>query len=56
MIRRTFLAFEMKDQGRSVATRIARRMGAKLGWTDAGVQNAVREYTQSLDRIFTITP
>lgn len=56
MIRRTFLAFEMKDQGRSVATRIARRMGAKLGWTDAGVHNAVREYTQSLDRIFTITP
>jgi glycerol-3-phosphate dehydrogenase len=56
MIRRTFLAFEMRDQGRSVATRIARRMGAKLGWTDAGIQNAVREYTQSLDRIFTITP
>lgn len=56
MIRRTFLAFELKDQGRSVATRIARRMGAKLGWTDAGVHNAVREYTQSLDRIFTITP
>jgi len=56
MIRRTFLAFELRDQGRSVATRIARRMGAKLGWTDAGIQNAVREYTQSLDRIFTITP
>lgn len=56
MIRRTFLAFELRDQGRSVATRIARRMGAKLGWTDAGIHNAVREYTQSLDRIFTITP
>jgi glycerol-3-phosphate dehydrogenase len=56
MIRRTFLAFELRDQGRSVATRIARRMATKLGWTDAGIQNAVREYTQSLDRIFTITP
>lgn len=56
MIRRTYLAFEMKDQGRSVATRIARRMGVTLGWTDAGVQNAVGEYTQSLDRIFTIRP
>lgn len=56
MIRRTFLAFEMKDQGRSVATRIARRMGANLGWTEAGMQNAVREYTHALDRIFTITP
>ena len=55
MIRRTFLAFEMNDQGRSVATRIARRMGATLGWTEAGVQNAVREYARSLDQIFTIT-
>ncbi|MBA3854727.1 MAG: glycerol-3-phosphate dehydrogenase [Gemmatimonas sp.] len=56
MIRRTFLAFELPDQGRSIATRIAKRMAPQLGWTDAGVTNAVREYSQSLDRIFTITP
>lgn len=56
MIRRTFLAFELPDQGRSIAPRIAKRMAARLGWTDAGIANAVREYTQSLDRIFTITP
>ncbi|WKW13362.1 glycerol-3-phosphate dehydrogenase/oxidase [Pseudogemmatithrix spongiicola] len=56
MIRRTFLAFELPDQGRSIAPRIARRMAPRLGWTDAGIANAVREYTQALDRIFTITP
>src|SRR5690606_23242625 len=56
MVRRTFLAFELPDQGRSLAPRVAARMAARLGWTDAGVENAVREYTESLDRIFTITP
>ena len=32
------MAFEMKELGRSVAARIARRMGLKLGWTDEGVR------------------
>jgi glycerol-3-phosphate dehydrogenase len=56
MIRRTFLAFELRDQGRSVAPRIARRMAATLGWTDAGISHAVQEYERSLADIFTITP
>lgn len=56
MIRRTFLAFELPDQGRSIATRVATRMAPHLGWTDAGIANAVREYTRVLDSIFTITP
>jgi glycerol-3-phosphate dehydrogenase len=56
MIRRTFLAFELRDQGRSVAPRIAKRMAAALGWTDAGITHAVQEYERSLSDIFTITP
>lgn len=56
MIRRTFLAFELPDQGRAIAPRIAKRMATQLGWTDAGIAHAVREYHHSLDRIFTITP
>lgn len=56
MIRRTFLAFELPDQGRSIATRVASRMAPHLGWTDAGIASAVREYTRALDSIFTITP
>ena len=56
MIRRTFLAFELRDQGRAVAARVARRMAPRLGWTEAGVNAAVAEYTRVLDDIFTITP
>ncbi len=56
MIRRTFLAFELRDQGRALAPRIARRMGALLGWTDAGIAHAVQDYSKALDRIFTIRP
>ncbi len=56
MIRRTFLAFELPDQGRAIAPRVAQRMAARLGWTDAGTQQAIREYERALDRIFTITP
>ena len=56
MIRRTFLAFELPDQGRAIALRVAARMAPTLGWTDAGIANAVQEYEQAIDRIFTITP
>lgn len=56
MIRRTFLAFELPDQGRSLATRVAERIGRRLGWTEAGMRSAVHEYHDAVDRIFTITP
>lgn len=56
MIRRTFLAFELPDQGRAIAPRVAQRMATRLGWTDVGVQQALHEYERSLGRIFTITP
>lgn len=56
MIRRTFLAFELRDQGRALAPRIAKRMARTLGWTDAGVVQAVQDYEKALHRIFTITP
>ncbi|MBX3173874.1 MAG: glycerol-3-phosphate dehydrogenase/oxidase [Gemmatimonadaceae bacterium] len=56
MIRRTFLAFELPDQGRTLAARVAAQMGQRLGWTEAGVRSAVHEYHDAVDRIFTITP
>lgn len=56
MIRRTFLAFELPDQGRALAPRVAQRMAPRLGWTEAGVIAAVADYTRVLDDIFTITP
>lgn len=54
MIRRTHLAFELKDHGFSLARGIAERMGALLGWTSAGVDAAVVEYKREVARIFTI--
>lgn len=56
MIRRTFLAFELKDQGRALATRVAQRMAAKLGWTPAGIQRAVEDYGRAVSRTFSINP
>lgn len=56
MIRRTFLAFELKDQGRAIATRVAGRMAPKLGWTSAGIQRAVDDYGRAVARIFSINP
>lgn len=56
MIRRTTLAFELPDQGLTIAPRIAERMAHALGWTPAGTQQAVREYGDEVTRIFQITP
>ena len=56
MIRRTLLAFELRDNGRAVAPRVAARIGRKLGWTDAGIKQAVVDYEKEIERIFRITP
>lgn len=55
LVRRTTLAFETRDHGRGVAPGVAARMGALLGWTEAGVRHAVEEYARETDRIFAIT-
>lgn len=52
LIRRTTLAFEQRDQGRSVAPLVAQRMADRLHWTDAGVANALAEYERETTRIF----
>lgn len=54
MVRRTHLAFEMRDHGVSVAPRVARLMGALLGWTAAGIDAAVAEYGREVARIFAV--
>ena len=54
LIRRTTLAFETRDNGRSVAPRVAAILGEQLKWTDAGIANAVTEYEREVTRIFAI--
>lgn len=54
LIRRTHIAFETRDHGRSAARRIAPLMGAALGWSDEQQHHAVAEYDGDATRIFSI--
>lgn len=54
LVRRTHVAFETRDHGRSVAPAVARRIGALLGWTDAGIADAVTDYERDIARMFAV--
>jgi glycerol-3-phosphate dehydrogenase len=56
LMRRTTLAFETADHGRCAAPTVAARLGARLGWTEAGIRHAVEEYAREADRVFGIDP
>ncbi len=40
----------------AAAPAVAARMGALLGWTEAGIRHAVEEYDREATRIFGIDP
>ena len=55
LIRRTHVAFETRDHGVSVATRVAEIAGPILGW-DPQTKNArIREFEQDVGRMFAIS-
>jgi glycerol-3-phosphate dehydrogenase len=56
LIRRLHLAFEVRDQGVSVAPRVAALMAPLLGWTDRGVDLALLDYQREVRRLFAIEP
>lgn len=56
LMRRTTLAYETPDQGRSAAPIVAAQMGKRLGWTEVGIRHAVEEYEREAERVFTIDP
>lgn len=56
LIRRTHLAFETRDHGRSAARRIAPLMATALGWSDAQQHRALAEYDADVTRIFSLDP
>jgi len=56
MVRRLHIAFEVRDHGLSVASRVAALMAPLLGWTDRGVELALRDYEREVHRIFAIEP
>lgn len=56
LMRRTFIAFETRDNGRGAAQRIAPLVGRVLGWHPAAVAQAVTNYDAEAARIFGIDP
>lgn len=54
LIRRTHVAFETKDQGRSIATTAAGIVGGMLGWDSAAHERALAEYEAEVSRLFAI--
>jgi len=56
LIRRTHLAFETRDHGRSIASRVADMVVPLLRWSDQTKSARVREFEQDIGHIFAITP
>lgn len=54
LIRRTHAAFELPDQGRSLARRVGALMAPVLGWHGAQVEREVERYEEETGRMFRI--
>jgi glycerol-3-phosphate dehydrogenase len=55
LIRRTHLAFETRDHGKSVAPIAADIVGPLLGWTDETKSARIRDFGEDIARIFLIS-
>jgi glycerol-3-phosphate dehydrogenase len=54
LIRRTHVAFETRDHGRSIASRAAAIAAPLLGWNEATKEQRIREFSDDVGRIFAI--
>jgi glycerol-3-phosphate dehydrogenase len=54
LVRRTHVAFETRDHGRGAAARIAERVGALLGWSDAERARQLGAYEAEVTRVFAV--
>jgi glycerol-3-phosphate dehydrogenase len=54
LIRRTHIAFETRDNGRSASRRVSDFVAPLLQWDDSQKQREVERYDAEVDRIFTI--
>ena len=55
LIRRTHIAFETRDHGRSVASRAAEIVAPLLDWDEATKRARISEYNADVERIFSIS-
>ncbi len=56
LMRRTAIAYELPDQARSVASRIARTVASRLGWSGADAEREIATYEREASRVFAIDP
>jgi glycerol-3-phosphate dehydrogenase len=56
LIRRTPLAFETRDHGRSAARRVAAHVARWLGWSPVEMRAAIAEYDGEVERMFRVEP
>ncbi|MBK7834422.1 MAG: glycerol-3-phosphate dehydrogenase/oxidase [Gemmatimonadetes bacterium] len=54
LIRRTHLAFELRDHGLAAAVQLAERLAPRLGWDAARVTHELGRYEREVARLFTI--
>ena len=55
LIRRTHLAFETRDHGKSVSSRAADIVAPLLGWDDRTKNARIRDYNDDIERMFAVT-
>jgi glycerol-3-phosphate dehydrogenase len=56
LMRRTQIAFETRDAGRSAAPGVASLMAPLRGWDAAAQRAAVEQYAADAERVFGIDP
>lgn len=56
LVRRTFIAYETRDHGRSAAREVAGVVGPLLGWSADEQAEQLSQYDREVDRLFSIDP
>ena len=56
LIRRTPLAFELRDHGRGAARRVSSHVARWLAWTPVEMRAAIAEYDAEVERMFRVEP
>lgn len=56
LVRRTTIAYETRDQARSLARRVADVVATRLGWSDADREREVAAYEREAARLFAVDP
>jgi glycerol-3-phosphate dehydrogenase len=54
LVRRTHIAFETRDAGRTAARTVARLLGPRLGWSQVETARQLERYDADAARIFGI--